>query len=193
MGQYIKKSALVTWLKERIRDYWSDSENTMGIFPYALEEVIKYVDTLEAKEIPEDIDESLSGKDKTMDDTIDYWYLKYLQEKKESEGIMGVLKTGYEKGRADAFIQMQRGWSEEDESKMNNLCHFLEEYGNQYYGNLTLQFIISWLKSLKHQSHWEPSDDQMKTLELIINSHSLDAYHLGMVQHLYNGLKTLKE
>lgn len=51
MVQYIDKSALVAWLKERIRDYWSDSENTMGIFPYALEEVIKYVDTLEAKEV----------------------------------------------------------------------------------------------------------------------------------------------
>ena len=30
-------------------------------------------------------------------------------------------------------------WSEEDESRIDNLCHFLEEYGNQYYGHLTLQ------------------------------------------------------
>ena len=49
MEQYISKEALVAELKKRIRDYWSDSENTMGIFPYALEEVIKYVDTLEVK------------------------------------------------------------------------------------------------------------------------------------------------
>lgn len=83
--------------------------------------------------------------------------------------------------------------SEEDESRMDNLHHFLEEYGNQYYGHLTLQGTISWLKSLRPQNHWKPSDEQMETLELIINSHSLDAYHLGMVQHLYNGLKTLKE
>lgn len=47
----IDKSALVAELKKRIRDYWSDSENTMGIYPYALEEVIKYVDTLEVKEV----------------------------------------------------------------------------------------------------------------------------------------------
>lgn len=128
-----------------------------------------------------------------MDNPINYWYQKYLAEKMKNEYMVEALRTEYEKGRADAIAQMQREWSEEDESRMNNLCHFLEEYGNQYYGNLTLQFIISWLKSLKHQLHWEPSDDQMKTLELIINSHSLDAYHLGMVQHLYNGLKTLKE
>ena len=51
MEQYIPKSALVAELKKKIRDYWSDSENTMGIYPYALEEVIKYVDTLEVKEV----------------------------------------------------------------------------------------------------------------------------------------------
>jgi hypothetical protein len=47
----IDKDALVAELKKRISDYWSDSENTTGIYPYALEEVIKYVDTLEVKEV----------------------------------------------------------------------------------------------------------------------------------------------
>lgn len=54
MAQYIDKAALVSELKKRINDYWSDSENTMGIYriyPYALEEVIKYIDTLEVKEV----------------------------------------------------------------------------------------------------------------------------------------------
>ena len=50
MAQYIDKSALVAELKKRISNYWSNSENTMGIYPYALEEVIKYVDSLEVKE-----------------------------------------------------------------------------------------------------------------------------------------------
>ena len=50
-------------------------------------------------------------------------------------------------------------WSEEDESRMNNLCHFLEEYGNQYYGNLTLQCTISWLKSLEPQN-WTKEDKE---------------------------------
>ncbi len=45
--------------------------------------------------------------------------------------------------------QPKQEWSEEDENRMNNLCHFLEEYGNQYYGHLTLQGTISWFKSLK--------------------------------------------
>ena len=51
MEQYISKSALVAELKKKIRDYWSDSKNTMRIYPYALEEVIKIIDTLEVKEM----------------------------------------------------------------------------------------------------------------------------------------------
>lgn len=45
--------------------------------------------------------------------------------------------------------EQKPAWSEEDESRMNNLCHFLEEYGTQYYGYLTLQCTIYWLKYLK--------------------------------------------
>ena len=48
-------------------------------------------------------------------------------------------------------------------------------------------------ESLFPQEQWKPSDEQTETLELIINSYSLDAYHLGIVQHLYNDLKKLGE
>ena len=64
----IDKDALMAWLKERIREYWSDSKNTMGIYPFALEEVIKYVDTLEIKDVDlekefYDFLDTLIGKD----------------------------------------------------------------------------------------------------------------------------------
>lgn len=51
MEEYISKSALVAEFKKRIRDYWSDSENTIGIYPYALEDAIKITETLEVKEV----------------------------------------------------------------------------------------------------------------------------------------------
>lgn len=120
------------------------------------------------------------------------WYFDeytngYLDALKEALSIINTLEVKEVEEDTDKYL------SEEDESRMDNLCHFLEEYGNQYYGHLTLQGTISWLKSLRPQNRWKPSDEQMETLELIINSHSLDAYHLGMAQHLYNGLKTLKD
>lgn len=44
--EYIRKEVLTEWLKEKIRDYWADDENTMGIYPYALEEVINKLNSL---------------------------------------------------------------------------------------------------------------------------------------------------
>ena len=49
--ELIDKDALVAGLKKKIHDYWSNSENTMGIYPYALEEAIEYAKTLEVKEV----------------------------------------------------------------------------------------------------------------------------------------------
>jgi len=51
MTHLIDKDALVAEIERRINEYWNDSENTMGIYPYALEEVIKYANTLEVKEV----------------------------------------------------------------------------------------------------------------------------------------------
>ena len=47
------------------------------------------------------------------------------------------------------IVEQNSSWSEEDEERINNLCHFLDEYGEQYYGALTLDGTIGWLKSLK--------------------------------------------
>lgn len=44
--EYIRKDLLLEWLNEKIRDYWANDENTMGIYPYALEEVITKLNSL---------------------------------------------------------------------------------------------------------------------------------------------------
>lgn len=38
-----------------------------------------------------------------MNNPIDYWYQKYLQEKEKNEGMIDALRTEYEKGRADVI------------------------------------------------------------------------------------------
>lgn len=89
-------------------------------------------------------------------------------------------------------------WGEEDESRMDNLCHFLEEYGDQYYGQLTLQCTIKWLKSLKGiakpQSTWKPSDEQMKALDFYIKTYvDTEGCFGSEVLELYEQLKKLRE
>ena len=49
-------------------------------------------------------------------------------------------------------IEYGATWNEKDDAMMKNLCYFLREYGTQYYGDLTLAFTISWLKSLKQRA-----------------------------------------
>lgn len=44
-----------------------------------------------------------------MNNPIDYWYKKYLQEKEKNEGMIEALRTEYEKGRADV-IQATEQW-----------------------------------------------------------------------------------
>ena len=76
MKHYIDKDVLVAELKKKISDYWSDSENTMGIYPYALEEVIKYTDTLEVKEV--DLEVELANYNREYVDENDFFNTEHL-------------------------------------------------------------------------------------------------------------------
>ena len=79
---------------------------------------------------------------------------------------------------------------EEDNNRINNLCHFLEEYGTQYYGYLTLQDTITWLKSLKDRVQpkveWTEEDENM--LKMVIKS----CEQCGN-EYAYYWLKSLKD
>lgn len=44
--EYVRKDTLVDWLKKEIDNYWADSESKMGIYPYAMETVIKKINSL---------------------------------------------------------------------------------------------------------------------------------------------------
>jgi hypothetical protein len=86
--------------------------------------------------------------------------------------------------------QKSAAWSEEDESRIDNLCHFLEEYGNQYYGHLTLQGTISWLKSLRPHSRWKPSEEMLEALYRAIPKNTMAISKDEMLlDKLYQGLK----
>lgn len=84
-------------------------------------------------------------------------------------GCLGVRPIDEEREELLAWLDKQGeqmpAWSEEDNNRIDNLCYFLEEYGNQYYGHLTLQNTISWLKLLKYRvqtqskQEWSEEDE----------------------------------
>lgn len=101
---------------------------------------------------PFDKYEGLTDFERTLADICIGWIgeeLGWKQYIKDNADVL--LKIAIKKFNSvqDVPFEQNPAWSEDDENRMNNLCHFLEEYGNQYYGHLTLQGTISWLKFLK--------------------------------------------
>ena len=79
------------------------------------------------------------------------WYVAQcitIKDEKEKD-MQDVLRTEYEKGRADAFAQMQKEWSEEDEVKINRIVACLENLNVA--DNDILLKDVDWLKSLKQR------------------------------------------
>ena len=56
-----------------------------------------------------------------MNNPINYWYQKYLQEKQKNEGMIEALRTEYEKGRADAIKEFQ-------DALVNHQGHTTKDY-----------------------------------------------------------------
>lgn len=77
-------------------------------------------------------------------------------------------------------------WSKEDERLLNNMIIVIKDY----YNDKDAQSLISWLKSLKPQSQWKPSDEQMATLYKYAEQNNYDG---SILTSLYNDLKKLRE
>ena len=92
----------------------------------------------------------------------------FLEQKPADEDMKEALRTEYEKGRADAFAQMQKEWSEEDKDFMydtlSNLTELKDRYGEGY-GNVGK--CIDWLRNLKERYTWKPSDEQMNAFKQV--------------------------
>lgn len=85
----------------------------------------------------------------------------------------------------------EQEWSKEDEERINHLCRFLDEYGEQYYGALTLDATIYWLKSLRDRYTWKPSIAQLNALSIVSKGSAPD--DIEAIVSLYNDLKKLRE
>ena len=90
-------------------------------------------------------------------------------------------------------------WSEEDEEMLNSCISSIEEAKENRYayketdGDTSYDHEIAWLKSLRPQPHWKPSEAQMRYLLAVIN----DPNNIGSescymtIKSLYNDLKKL--
>ena len=93
--------------------------------------------------------------------------------------------------------QPKQEWSEEDENNINSIVSRLEvdiSYWESRSKTRTNEDekLINWLKSLRPQNKWKPSDEQMKWLKDVIETVPMTCRQQIPLELLYNDLKKLK-
>lgn len=86
------------------------------------------------------------------------------EQKPSDNDMVEALRTEYEKGRADVIAEMQKEWSEEDESNLNGIL--------DCYKSMDIKWR-NWLKSIKDRvqprSSWKPTKKQLYILNWVAN------------------------
>lgn len=87
-------------------------------------------------------------------------------------------------------------WSEEDEEMLNSCISSIEESKENRYayketdGDTSYDHEIDWLKSLRPQPHWKPSEEQMWALDVALENF-YNQNDRAALESLYNDLKKL--
>ena len=84
-------------------------------------------------------------------------------EKLDGKDLLYVADKSYKIGFRDGVNSIKPiEWSEEDELKMNALLNYLDpdKGGTKYSSCAQLEEWSNWLKSLRPQPHWKPSEEQ---------------------------------
>lgn len=131
------------------------------------------------------------GTKKALDEISDY--LKYKGREEDADFIKHLRPTP------------KQEWSEEDESHLIHTIHLIEDVsewakkdGMHGYCVAICDEILPWLKSLRPQPHWKPTEEQMGALMLAIEgkcsptsymSHRLEELRDGLVNTFKVGCK----
>lgn len=91
-----------------------------------------------------------------------------------------------------AWLEKQKTieWSEEDSKRMHNCIHFLELQKNHHATTFEIEDCIKWIKSLRPQHHWKPTEEQLRDLKLIASQNAANMLGNNLV-NLYNDLQKL--
>lgn len=90
--------------------------------------------------------------------------------------------------------QQKQEWSEEDSYYRNHIIQIIEEINNApLKRGEDWESYINWLKSLRLQNHWKPSDRQMDSITCAVKKMKESACYDSELVSLLNDLKKLKE
>ena len=97
-----------------------------------------------------------------------------------------------ESGNKWHLVEQPPAWSEEDEEMWLDAIKYLELFDAQgIHGNKAVP-CINWLKSLRPQNKWKPSDEQIEALESATENCAYSEYQ-DCLRKLIGQLKKLME
>ena len=88
------------------------------------------------------------------------------------------------------LVEQKSAWSEEDELIASSIITDIE-YAKRTHSNISSLYYdreIAWLKAIRHQPHWKPSDEQMEALRIARDRNDKIGFYLSQ---LYDDLKKL--
>ena len=117
------------------------------------------------------------------------------KEKKKATSSVDRLSLGGRIAALEELLAFTKGkqseqkpvWSKEDE-KMLGKCI---DAASGYYSPEDKEQMKEWLKSLKPQNHWKPTDEQMEDFKLAMVFLEDYGYTTGNIKSLYEQLKKL--
>ena len=170
---------------EQARNYYPDNLFLDTIFP----ELAESEDERTKKELLSFI-ESVQHSYLCATDRRKKW-IAYLEKQKEQNGSLRVIKDASEWEKIKE--QKPEEWSEEDEVELINIVDFLNSPSTAELCPALRKKAIAWLKSLRPQPHWKPSEEQIRRLNnvIITDSRIWGVETKRAMMSLYEDLKKL--
>lgn len=92
----------------------------------------------------------------------------------------------------EAYSLFNHAWSEEDENILEAITYTVKNSGYGHCIGVSIKVMIDWLKSLRPQNRWKPSEKQMEALKDACDEH-WEPDGLDPLYTLYQELKKLRE
>ena len=90
----------------------------------------------------------------------------------------------------DLIESKPAGWSEEDEIRLEDVITLVEHHHDKEYNWFDYDDLATWLKSLRPQPHWKPSEEQIEALKDAFRKDGGNEYR-KVINSLYCDLKKL--
>jgi len=90
-------------------------------------------------------------------------------------------------------VQPKQEWDEKDKYMLNNVIDTLKPLSQTTHSGYAINSMIAWLKSLRPQNTWKPSEEQMNTLLSEVTAWTKGCHQQIVLESIYNDLKKLME